>query len=122
MPAADPFPGTVVAVNDAPTITAPAGATTNEDTSTTFAASNRISVADVDANGGVERVDLGATHGTLTLGQTTGQKILFDLRSDIANAVAAGTALDDDEIVSFAPQLGILSSRHAFQYSRIFRS
>ena len=59
---------------------------------------------------------------SVPLGQTTGQKILFDLRSDISNAVTAGAAFDDDEIVSFAPQLGILSSRHAFQYSRIFRS
>jgi urease accessory protein len=59
---------------------------------------------------------------SVPLGQTSGQKILFSLRSEIAAAINAAAGLRDDEIVSFAPQLGILSSRHALQYSRIFRS
>jgi urease accessory protein len=59
---------------------------------------------------------------SVPLGQTTGQNILFSLRLEIGAAVSAAAGLRDDEIVSFAPQLGILSSRHALQYSRIFRS
>lgn len=59
---------------------------------------------------------------SIPLGQTTGQKILFSLRSEIAAAIDAASRLNDDEIVSFAPLLGILSSRHALQYSRLFRS
>jgi urease accessory protein len=59
---------------------------------------------------------------SVPLGQTTGQKILFSLRPEIVAAVDTATGLKDDEIVSFAPQLGIFSSRHALQYSRIFRS
>lgn len=59
---------------------------------------------------------------SVPLGQTTGQRILFSLRPEIATAVNIAAGLKDDEIVSFVPQLGILSSRHALQYSRIFRS
>lgn len=59
---------------------------------------------------------------SVPLGQTTGQQILFSLRPEIAATIDAASGLKDDEIVSFAPLLGILSSRHALQYSRIFRS
>lgn len=59
---------------------------------------------------------------SVPLGQTAGQEILFSLRPEIAVAISAAAGLKDDDIVSFTPQLGILSSRHALQYSRIFRS
>lgn len=59
---------------------------------------------------------------SVPLGQTAGQKILFSLRPEMAAAINLAAGLRDDEVVSFAPQLGILSSRHALQYSRIFRS
>jgi urease accessory protein len=56
------------------------------------------------------------------LGQTAGQRILFSLRPEVVAVINNAAGSRDDEIVSFAPQLGILSSRHALQYSRIFRS
>ncbi|MBV9492235.1 MAG: urease accessory protein UreF [Verrucomicrobia bacterium] len=56
------------------------------------------------------------------LGQSAGQRILAALSTDIASVVTSAAGLADDRIVAFAPQLGVLSSRHAFQYSRIFRS
>jgi urease accessory protein len=56
------------------------------------------------------------------LGQNAGQKILFAMHPVISDVVpkAIGTALD--QISTFAPHLGILSARHATQYSRLFRS
>lgn len=59
---------------------------------------------------------------SVPLGQSAGQKILFSLRPEMAAAINTAAGLSDDEVVSFAPQLGILSSRHALQYSRLFRS
>jgi VCBS repeat-containing protein len=59
---------TVTAVNDAPVNTTPAGATTNEDTPSTFG----LSIDDTDDNGGMLEVTLTVTNGTLTLGSTGG--------------------------------------------------
>ena len=62
---------TVTAVNDAPTITAPAAVTTNEDT--TFIFPGTISVSDAaDGNVGLGTVTLSVANGTLTLGSVTG--------------------------------------------------
>ncbi len=56
------------------------------------------------------------------LGQTAGQRVLFGLAGELPDLVERALGTADEEIVAFAPQLGILSSRHAFQYSRLFRS
>ena len=62
----------VTAVNDAPVITRPATASTNEDVALTFNGGNTISIADVDAGGGSITVTLGVSNGVLTLSGTTG--------------------------------------------------
>jgi len=69
----------------------------------------------------VENQVLAALKAT-PLGQAAGQQILYRLTDDIPGVIARASTLADDEILSFAPQLAILSSRHASQYSRIFRS
>lgn len=58
----------------------------------------------------------------IPLGQVAGQRILHGLRDAVA--LSAQRALDcvDEDISTFAPMLGILSSRHETQYSRLFRS
>jgi urease accessory protein len=56
------------------------------------------------------------------LGQLAGQRIIVALRPVIENAVARALATEPDALNTFAPQLGILSSRHESQYSRLFRS
>jgi VCBS repeat-containing protein len=61
---------TINAVNQAPTSTAPASVTTNEDTTLSFTGGNALSVADVDSPN--LTVSLNVAHGTLTLGTTTG--------------------------------------------------
>jgi CSLREA domain-containing protein len=64
---------TVNAVNDAPTINAPAGPlSATEDTQLTINGGNLISVADIDAGSGQEKVTLGVVHGTLTLASLAG--------------------------------------------------
>jgi hypothetical protein len=65
---------TVVAVNNPPTVFFPATAVITEDSTLTISAANSdaITVADVDANGGAERVTLVASNGTLTLATTSG--------------------------------------------------
>ena len=62
----------MTAVNDAPVVTAPAAATTAEDTTFTFNGGNTISIADVDAAGGDETVTVTSTNGIFTLGGTAG--------------------------------------------------
>lgn len=64
---------TVTAVNDAPVVTAPATASTNEDAALTFSSANgtAITVGDVDAGTSSVTVTLTASNGTLTLGSTT---------------------------------------------------
>ena len=57
------------AVNDAPTNTAPATRTVNEDTALAFTGGNTISVADSDNQS--LTVTLSAANGTVTLGSTT---------------------------------------------------
>jgi hypothetical protein len=64
---------TVDAVNDGPVNHVPGQQTTNEDTDLVFSLGNgnSITISDVDAGGGIVRVTLTATHGTLTLGDIT---------------------------------------------------
>ena len=56
------------------------------------------------------------------LGQLAGQRALVAQREPIARAVAQAIDTQEDDIVTFAPMLGILSARHESQYSRLFRS
>ena len=56
------------------------------------------------------------------LGQIAGQKILFAMHTLIPEVVLRAIDTGPDEISTFAPHLGILSARHASQYSRLFRS
>ncbi|MBV8417247.1 MAG: urease accessory protein UreF [Verrucomicrobia bacterium] len=59
---------------------------------------------------------------SVPLGQNAGQKILFAMHALIPDAVLRAIATTADQISTFAPHLGILSARHATQYSRLFRS
>ena len=71
---------TVSAVNDPPVNQVPGPITMDEDTILSFEGSGSISVSDVDAPAGqtaIEQVTLTATHGTLTLGQPTGNGLTY---------------------------------------------
>lgn len=59
---------------------------------------------------------------TVPLGQVAGQRMLLSLRPALMQAVATAMDLDDAALSTQAPMLGILSSRHEVQYSRLFRS
>ncbi|MBV8377204.1 MAG: urease accessory protein UreF [Verrucomicrobia bacterium] len=59
---------------------------------------------------------------TIPLGQIAGQKILFAMHALIPEVVLRAINTTPDRISTFAPHLGILSARHAHQYSRLFRS
>lgn len=63
---------TIRAVNDGPTVTAPAAVTVAEDGSISFTGGNLISVADIDADSGAIKVTLVVFAGTMTLSRTTG--------------------------------------------------
>ncbi|QSA98966.1 urease accessory protein UreF [Methylococcus sp. EFPC2] len=56
------------------------------------------------------------------LGQTAGQRLLIRIAARIPQAVAQAANLSDEEIGGSSPLLAIAGSRHAFQYSRLFRS
>ncbi len=56
------------------------------------------------------------------LGQTDGQRILLALGGLLPSLADKASALEDQEIGSFAPGLALASSRHETQYSRLFRS
>ena len=56
------------------------------------------------------------------LGQAAGQRLLANLAKRIPAAINAGLLLEDGEIGGSSPMLGLASSRHEAQYSRLFRS
>ena len=56
------------------------------------------------------------------LGQTEGQKMLYRLHQDIADAVDTAQAMSLSDIGTAALGLAISSARHEAQYSRLFRS
>lgn len=56
------------------------------------------------------------------LGQTAGQRILYQLRQPLAHAARLALQRDETDSTTFAPLLGVLSARHETQYSRLFRS
>ncbi|WP_019936321.1 urease accessory protein UreF [Bordetella sp. FB-8] len=58
----------------------------------------------------------------IPLGQVAGQRILYGLREAVSQAVQRTRDCADEDISTFAPMLGVLSSRHETQYSRLFRS
>ncbi|GAB1716406.1 MAG: hypothetical protein NTAFB05_14480 [Nitrobacter sp.] len=68
----------VTAVNDAPVNSVPGAQSINEDTALVFSAANgnRISVSDVDSNGGDEQVTLDVQHGALTLAAVAGLTVV----------------------------------------------
>ncbi|MES2784089.1 MAG: urease accessory UreF family protein [Pseudomonadota bacterium] len=59
---------------------------------------------------------------SIPLGQSSGQRILSRLATEIPAAVDHALALPDDAWQAFSPMLAILSAQHETQYSRLFRS
>ena len=58
----------------------------------------------------------------IPLGQTAGQRILYDAATVIPAIADEGLALADDDIGYAAPGLALGSALHENQYSRLFRS
>ena len=56
------------------------------------------------------------------LGQLAGQRILQALVEQMPALIGRALTMDDDDMQSFSPMLGIASARHETQYSRLFRS
>jgi len=56
------------------------------------------------------------------LGQTEGQRLLYELSAGIPGIVESSTTLDENSIGSCTPALAIASSLHETQYCRLFRS
>ncbi|MGA8050671.1 MAG: urease accessory protein UreF [Burkholderiales bacterium] len=56
------------------------------------------------------------------LGQTAAQKMLLALGAGLEAIAERAAALPEDEFANYTPRLGILSSLHETQYSRLFRS
>jgi VCBS repeat-containing protein len=96
---------TINGVNDAPTVTAPASASVNEDTTLNFTGPNAVSVADVDANGGNEQVTINATNGNVTLGTTTGLTVSGN---GTASITATGTIANLNAALATLSFLGTL--------------
>jgi urease accessory protein len=69
----------------------------------------------------VENLVSAALRG-IPLGQESGQRLLQQIRPEIPKVVEKAIGVGQDEIVTFAPMLGIFSSRHETQAFRIFRS
>lgn len=56
------------------------------------------------------------------LGQVSGQKLLIAVRPQIKLVVEEAFVMRDEDLSTQAPMLGLLSSQHETQYSRLFRS
>ncbi len=56
------------------------------------------------------------------LGQVAGQKLLFEISSNMTEAVSTAMQLKDEDIGGSVFSLPLSSSRHEVQYSRLFRS
>ena len=101
---------TITAVNVAPTITLPVSSETlGENSSLVLSGSNAISVADVDANAGVEQVTVSAGDGTLGLGSTTG---LTSVSGNGSGTIVLSGTLDELNAaldgLSYAPNSGFI--------------
>ena len=58
----------------------------------------------------------------IPLGQTAGQQLLLDLRSQISCTAREVLQLEDDDLGSCSWGLGLASMAHESQYTRLFRS
>src|SRR4028118_336791 len=58
----------------------------------------------------------------IPLGQTAGQQLLLDLRSQISCTAREVLQLEDDDLGSCSWGLGLASMTHETQYTRLFRS
>ena len=58
----------------------------------------------------------------IPLGQTDGQRLLGELIPAIPAAIKQAQTVGDNDIGAGNPALSIASSRHQFQYTRLFRS
>jgi urease accessory protein len=58
----------------------------------------------------------------IPLGQTAGQQLLLDLRSQISCTAREVLQLEDDDLGSCSWGLGLASMAHETQYTRLFRS
>ncbi len=56
------------------------------------------------------------------LGQTEGQRLLYELSTEISEVIEHAATLDESAIGASAPAQAIASSLHETQYSRLFRS
>lgn len=65
---------------------------------------------------------VGAGVKLIPLGQTEGQRLLWELQTAVASAAGRIRYLDDDELDSFGWGLALASMGHETQYSRLFRS
>jgi urease accessory protein len=59
---------------------------------------------------------------SVPIGQSTGQRVLLETGSQIAQLMERRQSGDDRKLSNFVPGLAILSSQHETQYSRLFRS
>jgi hypothetical protein len=105
------LPAQAVPANQAPVITSPATANTNEDTPITFTAGgpNEVSVADADAGSNPIKVTLQSTNGTLTLDGTTGLSFTTGDGTADSNMVFTGSAANINAALdgaTFAPAPG----------------
>lgn len=58
----------------------------------------------------------------IPLGQTVGQKLLFNAQNRIDEATQVILHLEDDDLLNFSWGLGLASMFHETQYTRLFRS
>ena len=58
----------------------------------------------------------------LSMGQTTGQRVLKELTAEIVSLTESVLVPPDAMLGSFAPGLSLASALHEAQYSRLFRS
>lgn len=56
------------------------------------------------------------------LGQTEGQRLLYELTADIDPVIERARTTNDDDVGASTPAMAIASSLHESQYSRLFRS
>lgn len=58
----------------------------------------------------------------IPLGQTSGQKLLFQLTSNLSEAATTILSLQDEDLCSCSFGLGLASMEHQYQHVRLFRS
>ncbi|MEG3591876.1 MAG: urease accessory UreF family protein [Pseudomonadota bacterium] len=63
-----------------------------------------------------------STMKLLPLGQTSGQRMLSELITEIPEAISCGLSIPNDKICSTCYGYGIASALHETQYTRLFRS